>query len=96
LAVSLIVDALLIRLLQNIFFQQKKTMQTNNMVIIGRISVIWSVLWFVKIAANVLKPFDLEAIEVKSFNCVQQFNQRTTVELCSFAPLLKALLLSGF
>lgn len=41
------------------------------------------------IAYNVLGLCDGGAIEAQIFNFAQQFNRRTTVELCSFAPLLQ-------
>ncbi|WP_221411243.1 hypothetical protein, partial [Epilithonimonas xixisoli] len=39
------------------------------------------------IADNVLGLCDGGAIEAQIFNFVQKLNRRTTVELCSFAPL---------
>jgi hypothetical protein len=42
-----------------------------------------------KITANVLGLCDGGAIEAQIFNFAQKLNRRTTVELCSFAPLLQ-------
>ncbi len=42
-----------------------------------------------KIATNVLGLCDGGAIEAQIFNFAQKLNRRTTVELCSFAPLLQ-------
>ena len=41
------------------------------------------------IAYNVSGLCDGGAIEAQIFNFAQKFNRRTTVELCSFAPLLQ-------
>lgn len=41
------------------------------------------------IAANGSGLCDGGAIEAQIFNFAQKFNRRTTVELCSFAPLLQ-------
>ena len=38
---------------------------------------------------NGLRLCDGGAIEAQIFNFAQKFNRRTTVELCSFAPLLQ-------
>jgi hypothetical protein len=38
---------------------------------------------------NVLGLCDGGAIEAQNFNFAQKLNRRTTVELCSFAPLLQ-------
>jgi len=41
------------------------------------------------LAGNVLGLCDGGAIEAQIFNFALKFNRRTTVELCSFAPLLQ-------
>ena len=46
-------------------------------------------LWLDGIAANVSGLCDGGVIEVQNFNFAQKLNRRTTVELCSFAPLLQ-------
>jgi len=42
-----------------------------------------------KVSANVSGLCDGGAIEAQIFNFAQKLNRRTTVELCSFAPLLQ-------
>ena len=44
---------------------------------------------FGRIAGNVSGLCDGGAIEAQIFNFAQKLNRRTTVELCSFAPLLQ-------
>ena len=42
-----------------------------------------------RVSPNVLGLCDGGAIEAQIFNFAQKLNRRTTVELCSFAPLLQ-------
>ena len=42
-----------------------------------------------KLTHNGLGLCDGGAIEAQIFNFAQKFNRRTTIELCSFAPLLQ-------
>ncbi|WP_221404035.1 hypothetical protein, partial [Kaistella treverensis] len=49
----------------------------------------FSMIFIFQMPHNVLGLCDGGAIEVQIFNFVQKFNRRTTVELCSFAPLLQ-------
>jgi len=44
---------------------------------------------FLKVTANGSGLCDGGAIEAQIFNFALKFNRRTTVELCSFAPLLQ-------
>jgi hypothetical protein len=42
-----------------------------------------------KLTHNVVRLGEGGAIEAQNFNFAQKLNRRTTVELCSFAPLLQ-------
>ena len=76
---------------------QKKRLEKRINFALGKGELFFIVVMFLcildctfhRIADNVLQLDEVAEIEAQMFSFAQKFNRRTTVELCSFAPLLQ-------